>query len=663
MAETAFRGSTATSGAIDTNKKTGLKKTPVTFADFDAKMRSYGGSLPPGFDPRKFDIGGEGAIPGDTSMFPRMGKRIRGTGFPDKSELYESRESGPSPRFDPTSSGSVEEAARAAERSYAESTGEHDYGVFTGEGAIPSFEPEPYDSTPEGMSYRRDSYSGEMMLMPDERKGDGRMWSGASGKLLSDPSLLDPEAYSGSWDSSPGPIEGTSGMSGPPGYDPETGAFGMDPSAYSPGLIVPPGAASIIESRAEEAEAARLLESGFSGASTSSMRPPGYKTGGYESGMGGMLSTMAGEETGTTPDVDTKEWEAPDERDYRYIPSKIESLKSGMTLKDPLWEKGAPRADSREVITGSSGGDAFSRYYVPAASSIVKHRDFSGSLGIRSAREEGIDAESLDKKWGWTSAVSPGRGSISEAPEGMTSDDVADAFMSGVTGITKHGKKWYGDPEGYARGDPWTTPMMYDPETGEFGGDALLEKRHRDAMFRRLTPEGEIRPEYIDEGWSAAGPDHFTREKPKVVHGREDLLERGSFLTRGDEGFAHAAMLPGVGGLGPKYSPRYAFEPESGEYYYPSGSASSSDMHPEARSERLREFYGEETYDKLRSKDGSSWAADAELKRRAEAEGWSKGGHIEYGKFVPPGGRYDEDTGLVYDADGDIYVPGMEPLY
>lgn len=55
-----------------------------------------------------------------------------------------------------------------------------------------------------------------------------------------------------------------------------------------------PGLATVRKSMAEEAEAARLLGTGVAGASTSSMRPPGFKTGSYTGGMGGMLPTMGG---------------------------------------------------------------------------------------------------------------------------------------------------------------------------------------------------------------------------------------------------------------------------------------------------------------------------------------------------------------------------------
>ena len=35
-----------------------------------------------------------------------------------------------------------------------------------------------------GSSYRMDTDTGKMIAMPEIRKGDGRMWSGATGKLL-----------------------------------------------------------------------------------------------------------------------------------------------------------------------------------------------------------------------------------------------------------------------------------------------------------------------------------------------------------------------------------------------------------------------------------------------------------------------------------------------
>jgi hypothetical protein len=55
-----------------------------------------------------------------------------------------------------------------------------------------------------------------------------------------------------------------------------------------------PGLAMVRKSMAEEAEAARLLGTGVAGASTSSMKAPGFRTGSYTGGMGGMLPTMGG---------------------------------------------------------------------------------------------------------------------------------------------------------------------------------------------------------------------------------------------------------------------------------------------------------------------------------------------------------------------------------
>ena len=74
MAETAFRGSTATSGAIDPTKKLALKKTPISFDDFHEKTMSFGPEgPPPGFDPDAFEVD-------EASIGPR--KTLRGTGFP-----------------------------------------------------------------------------------------------------------------------------------------------------------------------------------------------------------------------------------------------------------------------------------------------------------------------------------------------------------------------------------------------------------------------------------------------------------------------------------------------------------------------------------------------------------------------------------------------------
>ena len=90
---------------------------------------------------------------------------------------------------------------------------------------------------------------------------------------------------------------------GPPSFTPEPveepwtrpPPIEMMGSSFSPATIRKgsgkmfserPGLATVRKSMAEEAEAARLLGTGVAGASTSSMRPPGFKTGGYFGGFG-----------------------------------------------------------------------------------------------------------------------------------------------------------------------------------------------------------------------------------------------------------------------------------------------------------------------------------------------------------------------------------------
>ena len=191
MAETAFRGSTATSGAIDPTKKLALKKTPVSFDDFHEKMMSFGPEgPPPGFDPDAFEVD-------EASIGPR--KTLRGTGFPAEDAPFDDYD-------DP------------------------DYDMM----------PEPYE--PEGMDYRKDSMSGEMVLMPDERKGSGFMRSGTGALLDSsmramDPSLLDPTKYGASGvktDTMKGPGSGVSGKRLPSWSAPKSFTSGIDGITRTP---------------------------------------------------------------------------------------------------------------------------------------------------------------------------------------------------------------------------------------------------------------------------------------------------------------------------------------------------------------------------------------------------------------------------------------------
>jgi|TARA_B110001454_G_scaffold176335_1_gene168421 hypothetical protein len=149
----AVRSSTSVGGALDPKKYTG-PVTKVSADDFHKKLMSFGPEgPPPDWDPRGLELD-------ESSIGPS--KTLRGTGFP------------------------------------AEDAPFYDYDM----------KPEPYEpSTPEGMSYRADPYSGEMMLMPDPTVSSGKMFSrgkllppdhggmSGSGKRVSDPFAMDYKTF------------------------------------------------------------------------------------------------------------------------------------------------------------------------------------------------------------------------------------------------------------------------------------------------------------------------------------------------------------------------------------------------------------------------------------------------------------------------------------
>ena len=135
----------------------------------------------------------------------------------------------------------------------------------------PGSEMSPFDSGSPGFP--------ERMQDPDFRKDLENFISGSPGT----DSFFTPEPIESPWERPP-PIE----MMG--------SSFSPAPIRKGSGMMYSerPGIATVRKSMAEEAEAARLLGTGAAGASTSSMKAPGFRTGGYTGGMGGMLPTMGG---------------------------------------------------------------------------------------------------------------------------------------------------------------------------------------------------------------------------------------------------------------------------------------------------------------------------------------------------------------------------------
>ena len=336
-----------------------------------------------------------------------------------------------------------------------------------------------------------------------------------------------------------------------------------------------------------------------------------------------------------------------DDPDFSWVPGEIDKLRSmRRDAGDPLW--GAEAVPSRGLTSSIKGADdvtdggLFSRYYVPGYEHTAKafeggKRDFGWGHLLTGAR-----GKDMDGLGGYTL--------LSDIPGGMTPEEFGDKYMAGVTGVLEGGRKWYGDPADYAAGKIAIEPHMYDPETGTFVRPT----------GRRIS--GDLLKDPVAGGWTPVEGEEDVYEKPwKTRTGRDAAdLELGSFVRRGDEDFS--SVYRDASGLGAHLRggdrPDYAFKPTSGDYRFPSGVSSRMDA---SRGEKLRDFYGDEVIDKLRHAGGERWLTDSELDRKAKEEGWSTGGKIKHGKFVPHGG-YMDSKGRVFDINGMPYFPGMESL-
>ena len=136
----AVRSSTSVGGAFDPKKYTG-PVTKVSADEFHKKLMSFGPEgPPPDWDPRGLEVD-------ESSIGPR--KTMRGTGFPAEDAPFD------------------------------------DFSMM----------PTPYESAPES-TFRADSFTGKRVEMPGIREGDGRMWSGATGELMTPKTSEELEAES-----------------------------------------------------------------------------------------------------------------------------------------------------------------------------------------------------------------------------------------------------------------------------------------------------------------------------------------------------------------------------------------------------------------------------------------------------------------------------------
>ena len=425
---------------------------------------------------------------------------------------------------------------------------------------------------------------------------------------------------------SPSPSYGTTAFR--EGGRSPSGGRGMTPipTSFKP-TVMPPGAAGIKTST-------------MSGPTSSTYKSP-FETGAFSPETFEPAESYTPKTYG--PDFDY----TSDDPDFSWVPSEIDKLRSmRRDAGDPLW--GAEAVPSRGLTSSIKGADdvtdggLFSRYYVPGYEHTAKafeggKRDFGWGHLLTGAR-----GKDFDGRGGYTP--------LSDIPGGMTPEEFGDKYMAGVTGVLEGGRKWYGDPADYAAGKIAIEPHMYDPETGTFVRPT----------GRRIS--GDLLKDPVAGGWTPVEGEEGVYEKPwKTRTGRDAAdLELGSFVRRGDEGFS--SLYRDASGLGAHLRggdrQAYAFTPTSGDYRFPSGVSSRVDP---SRGEKLRAFYGDEVIDKLRHAGGERWLTDSELDRKAKEEGWSTGGKIKHGKFIPTGG-YIDSKGLVFDINCMPYVQGMESL-
>tara|TARA_R110002020_G_scaffold474721_1_gene706870 strand:+ start:277 stop:1848 length:1572 start_codon:yes stop_codon:yes gene_type:complete len=350
-----------------------------------------------------------------------------------------------------------------------------------------------------------------------------------------------------------------------------------------------------------------------------------------------------------------------DDPDESYTSSYLDKLR-GMrrAAGDPLWGiegvsryvGGRPRSVGVTKGVSDHDGGPYSRYYVPRYDTIAKEFEKPGD----------------ERPFGWGHLVTGARSvslgdsrglsvPTSDIPAGMTPEEFSDLYMSGVTGVLPSGRKWYGDPADYVAGKIGIEPAHYDPETGTFVRPTGVRKPGK---FFRTGVDPATTTTHTGAKWTPVEGEEDMYETPHPVYKDRHLddLELGRFVSRRDDDFSSVWRDSGPYS-GDERHVDYAFSPESGTHRYPGGVAPRMD--DETRGDKLRAFYGDEVYDKLRHSSGLRWSTDSELKRRAKEEGWSPGGKIKHGKFVPHGG-YMDSKGRVFDINGMPYVPSMEPI-
>lgn len=280
------------------------------------------------------------------------------------------------------------------------------------------------------------------------------------------------------------------------------------------------------------------------------------------------------------------------------------------------------------------------------------------------------------------------------ADEGRWTDEMADAYVKGIGGISPEGRHWYGTPEGYARGDPWVDPsdsfedyigddrrerkaeIAWDPETKTF------------SSLRDFTPEHRAEVAARRAGWGDLETGHFIGKTPVYdtdhygfkTGGKSKFMLDGTELT----GWSSPSMAYGfipddytiseTGGIttGPSHLPR-GWEPTKyvSGYDYPTagvtleGGAGRVSDH-EAK---LRAFYGDEVYEGLRTPyagdttalyDADRFPGDRKVVYKPGVHGVSSGSYVPKPAHPLAGTAYDSSRGTRWLTPDEEFAKAKE---
>ena len=477
----------------------------------------------------------------------------------------------------------------------------------------------------------------------------------------------------------------------PPGFDPR--AFMMDESTLPPTGKSYRGPVDDIDYGPKEPEPMPIFET-----------PPSYE-------IPEMPKVGSGKMWSRGEEFDPEEYVEPEETEF----GRLSRLRDDL---DPMWDSGTKSKDpSRYTIRGWADPDKTFGVYpedwmdAPSApgielrdSGFVEHMDHP-LYGKPDPRYAGtIDADKI-KRHGYTSpeklkyrgdAVGtfrhvmsgrfPARDSWAgrDADRDKWTDEMADAYVKGIGGITKDGMYWYGTPESYASGDPWILPddtlsglsisgwgpsgepILYDEDDAEIAWDpetktfSAFDGRHL-GMFSGGEPRdiSDLETGRFIGKTPVYDTDHYgfkTGGKGRFMLDGTELTGWGPLESTTAYGFIpDDYTISETGGhlTGPSHLPR-GWEPTKyvSGYDYPTagvtleGSAGRVSDH-EAK---LRAFYGDDVYEGLRTPyagdttalyDADRFPGDRKVTYRMPVHGGAPGAYVPKPAHPLAGTPYD----------------------